>query len=70
MFETFGDFGDFIEDHWIMVVAVIIGVIILIIAFYGMTKAVEYQPVNSYNMPGGVTCYTFNTSISCLQVEK
>ena len=40
------------------------------LVFVLVFKPTAVQGVEIHNMPNGVTCYTFKTSIDCLQVEK
>lgn len=66
----FEDIRDELKDNWqfvsIMAFILVVAVIFLIVGF----KSTEMQPINTHDMGNGAVCYTFNTSIDCLQIGE
>jgi len=60
-----------IKGNWEFIIA-FTSVLIIVIGFslWLGFKSTEVQPIRTTNMDNGVICYTFNTSIDCLQVER
>jgi hypothetical protein len=50
--------------------AIVVVVVVLTVAGVSVFSPSTFQSVQPHDMGGGVTCYTFNTSIDCLQIGE
>jgi hypothetical protein len=67
----FDDIRDELKENWRYISA--FGFVTLLAVIFALIvgfKSTEVQPIHSSEMGNGVICYTFNTGIDCLQVEK
>ncbi len=54
-----------------LVIAIVFGLIAASVLYYMVVFRVPaFQPIKSHPMQNGVICYTFNTSIDCVQVDR
>lgn len=68
--EMFEDIRKELRENWLAIsVAVILIVLIAVLTTMSL-KTQEMQPIKQHDMGAGVVCYTFNTSIDCVQVER
>ena len=51
-------------------VFIAIGVTMTFLIILAALKLSEVQPITAHDMGDGIICYTFNTSIDCLQVDR
>ena len=67
MFETLKE--DLLSSLGITVI-IVFTVVFVVFTLAMFFKPTAVQSVEIHDMPSGVTCYTFNTSIDCLQVDR
>lgn len=69
--KMFEDIRSELQYNWkiISILAVTLIVVVTITLTIGF-KSQELQPIKQHDMGAGVVCYTFNTSIDCLQGER
>ncbi len=64
---------DYVSDFLPNLLLAGIAVTILAFSIYGIIvigNNIDSQPIQEIIMDNGVICYTFNSDISCLQVDK
>ena len=58
------------NDHLKYYILVIMIIVITGAALYAIFEVTEVLPIGVHEMSNGVTCYTFSTRISCVQVDR
>lgn len=60
-----------LQENWQIISALAVALIVVVTVMLIINfKSQEMQPIKQRDMGAGVICYTFNTSIDCLQVER
>lgn len=64
------DVIDHLPEWLATALAVAFLVVVVLFGLIMIFKPSTVQSIETHDMPNGVICYTFNTSIDCLQVER